>query len=518
VLRLYGARLAGGDQDDLVVEVCNQSHLPFAVALVVGPAPEVAVQRGVLLVDGALALVGARPPSRVALGRPLDELFARIAAGGAEEVGDRRVRDSAGRAGAALLWPLPHTATLRALVPLDRRPFAPDAGADSKAASAPTAEQVAGGWRRQLDAGVRAELADPTVDAAITAARAELVLAGRELVRDPIAALRAVRAATRWGHDDAARVILAGLTERVESDNGVAEWVALLSGLAEHQRIEADPSLAVAAVGTVAAGVARLDRALRRRRSLDADARAVCRQAMLDGARLLEAAGQPDAAAQVRADAERHHPGPGPRWSVADLAPPDEVAGEVAPVGSEDVIDDDETGDNWAEAEESRNPASPAVQLARAVAEAATGKPEAWDRVRQALASSSPTWTWTEASAGPLLLDAVRTALVIEVDGGNGLSLDLLPGWSPAWWGQPLAAYRLPTRAGALSFALRWHGDRPALLWEIEPSGAVASVEIRTPCLDATWRSNAWRGEVLLAPRPAPPGGISDEATSTSFS
>ena len=51
-----------------------------------------------------------------------------------------------------------------------------------------------------------------------------------------------------------------------------------------------------------------------------------------------------------------------------------------------------------------------------------------------------------------------------------------------------------PLRAGPVSFAVRWHGERPALLWEA-PSGT----ELRTPALDPAWSSTAGSGEVLLA-------------------
>lgn len=568
VLRLYGARLADSTEDQLVVEVANQSHLPFAVALAVGPAREVALHGRVVTIDGDTALIASRPPSRIALDSPFDELFGQVATGEAEEATDRRTRDGSGWAGAALLWPLPHAATLRALVPLDRQPFDDAADPAPNPAAAPAAEQVARGWRRQLDASTRAEVPDPTVQAAITAARAELVLAGSRLLQDPLAALRAVRAACRWGHDDVARAILAALTERVESDNHVAGWVALLSGLAEHYRLDGDRSLAEAAVGTVAAGVGLLDRAMRRRRRLDAGIRAVCHQAMLDGARLLEAAGEWESARQVRQDAARHLPTPGPHWFVADLAPPAELPVERDPGGGEEGFEDD--GDLEDEGVDGLS-SSPIIEFARAGAEAAGGNAAGWDRIREVLASSSPTWTWTEGSAGPLLLNAVRSALVVEVEtevdrdlpdappmedqarSGDGselvgtppdrippdrippdrvvespsaarqpppgprrLGLELVPGWSAAWWGQPVAAYGLPTAAGALSFAIRWHGDRPALLWEIDRSGAVDEVELRAPTLDPAWHSADWRGEALLAAHAAPQGDPNGQSESFS--
>ena len=61
-----------------------------------------------------------------------------------------------------------------------------------------------------------------------------------------------------------------------------------------------------------------------------------------------------------------------------------------------------------------------------------------------------------------------------------------------------MALHRAPTPAGDISFALRWHGDRPALLWDV-PNG----VEVRSTALDPEWRGSGGRGEALLAPPPA---------------
>ena len=60
-----------------------------------------------------------------------------------------------------------------------------------------------------------------------------------------------------------------------------------------------------------------------------------------------------------------------------------------------------------------------------------------------------------------------------------------------------------PTHFGKLSYAVRWHGDRPAMLWELEPHDADATVRLTAPGLDATWASTERRGEALLAPVPS---------------
>jgi len=53
---------------------------------------------------------------------------------------------------------------------------------------------------------------------------------------------------------------------------------------------------------------------------------------------------------------------------------------------------------------------------------------------------------------------------------------------------------------GSISFAVRWHGPRPALLWELAPAANVGPVRLVAPGLDPSWSSVEPAGEALLAP------------------
>ncbi len=89
------------------------------------------------------------------------------------------------------------------------------------------------------------------------------------------------------------------------------------------------------------------------------------------------------------------------------------------------------------------------------------------------------------------VLGATRAALI--ADDTRGV-IDLFPGFRTEWLGQNLAAHDIPLRRGRCSFAVRWHGARPALLWDV-PSG----VRLRTPVLDPGFESREPVGETLLA-------------------
>ncbi len=91
-------------------------------------------------------------------------------------------------------------------------------------------------------------------------------------------------------------------------------------------------------------------------------------------------------------------------------------------------------------------------------------------------------------------LRAARDALIAEMsDGVIVIAPDpLLPGES-------LEVHEAPTRAGSVSYAVRWHGERAALLWDVQPPGPVRLV---APGLDASWTTDEPSGEVLLGPAP----------------
>ena len=95
------------------------------------------------------------------------------------------------------------------------------------------------------------------------------------------------------------------------------------------------------------------------------------------------------------------------------------------------------------------------------------------------------------------LLESVRRMLVRDER-----DLELAPGLPGAWRGQDLEVFDAPTRGGRLSYALRWHGDRAALLWEV--ADPVAGLVLRAPALDPRWSARDPSGEALLGPVPTP--------------
>src|SRR5439155_7899742 len=96
-------------------------------------------------------------------------------------------------------------------------------------------------------------------------------------------------------------------------------------------------------------------------------------------------------------------------------------------------------------------------------------------------------------------LTLVRLMLLRETADGGVALCSMLP---DDWTGHPLEVRDAPTHHGRLSFAVRWHGERPALLWELDRhEGTAGTGEVRLTCpgLDPSWSSTAARGEALLS-------------------
>lgn len=115
-------------------------------------------------------------------------------------------------------------------------------------------------------------------------------------------------------------------------------------------------------------------------------------------------------------------------------------------------------------------------------------------RVRRRAARRAPAGTWSSALAAPdagFLLAAKR--LLVDDPAGIDEPVAVLRGWREAWRGQSLAVREAPTARGPVSVALRWHGERAAILWEAPPG-----TTLRAPTLDPAWSTSAPTGEALI--------------------
>ena len=127
-------------------------------------------------------------------------------------------------------------------------------------------------------------------------------------------------------------------------------------------------------------------------------------------------------------------------------------------------------------------------------------------------------WPGDRGGDDPVLraafLLAVGDFLVSQQDG----CLDLLAGAGADLAGSrpPIEVHRLGTGCGVLSFAVRWHDERPALLWELTPPGTpleswasvlagggaeartASAPRLRAAALSESWSTRRHVGESLL--------------------
>lgn len=623
VQRVYAVRRSSteGGGELVVVEVENMSRVPFALAIAVRPyTPEglsvierIDLRGSTVAVDGRVALMLPRPPRRVA-GSTFHEgdSAATVVAGEAPERWRGPVRDPAGLAQAAFVYPLAHGTTFRVAIPLvpearTRRPGVARrrlAGAPAFPDALPPAQAVAKGWQAQSDRGMRLVLPDDRLAEAVAANRRYLLLLhdGDEITPGPATyhrfwfrdAAYLLGALDRYGYHDEVAQVLASYPGRQRNDgfffSQAKEWDAngaALVALARHWRLTRDARLVDAMVGPIAKGVHWIDKKRRAGKGRSADAAVAGLlpagvsaehlgpfdyfywddfwgvAGLRAGAELLSAIDQPDAADDARrfaramwADVEaslaltavrlgtpaipagpRRRIDPGAIGSLAacaplDLLPPDDL--RIA--ATADVIRERFTlADGRAFYQGiSHSGLGTYLTMQLAAVELRAGDRRALDRLDWLLDAATPTWTWPEAIhpridggcmgdghhgwASAELLTFVRDLLVREVEGGDGaaggLALStLVPG---GWYGLGWEVHDAPTAFGHISYAVRWHGDRVALLWEVDPHEGLGPVRLTAPGLDASWSTIERRGEALLGPVPAPPPPTNGSGASVS--
>jgi hypothetical protein len=391
---------SGGDVAALAFEVVNRTAVPVAIAVVVGPG-EVSRSGGDVLLDGAVVLRSSRRVGRSVVADSLEEIEGLVGrdADGATE----------GKWGAVVV-PLPHSQSVTIVT------------ADADAATAPTSEQVAAGWTRQVARGTRLELGDDPRSESWEVDRRDLLLGGHLAGSSDVSALaRRIAALLRLGWMEDASAATEQLLSRqrarghFEADDRVAATIAAVGALGAWARSGLPGDAFAGFVEPLGRASAWLSR--RGGRSLGSAERVRAAAAIAGAAPLMELAGQHDAAAAMATTALVATAGDGPRRPL------------------------------------------PAVDASGRLIE---------------------------------LVDSIA----LEVPDG----LVLLRGTELAATCRTIEVFDLPTRWGRLSFAVRWHGERAALLWEVDPLGVgpFAEPTVSAPGLDEWWAARVLRGESLV--------------------
>lgn len=496
VHRAYGirSRRAVGDEW-VIVEIENATPVPFAVALVirplvadgVGEASTIAVEptdggtgRGaahLVRVDGRPAVVLPRRPARLAAGSRRAGDVAEVVTNG--EAGQDLVMADCpdGLATLALVFPLAHTAVLRVAIPVGEVGDGPL----GYPAVVPDSARVASGWDGHRR-GPRFEIPERRLAVAVERARAQIHLAydGGAVRRD--------------GHrmadlEPGATEVLLGAFDLLDrpADVGtvVARWTdrlvdpppevdaLVLSVVARHWLLHRVDPLLDWMLPEVAAAVERIARADRKGRLSGTALRRRAVEGLAAASEMLTRAGQPDAGARV-----------------ADLA---------ARIGVDLPTP---------------TPSTVAERLLVTATALAAGDATALTVLDAEVAAASSTGAWPGPGPGgrPAGHDLVAAAAVIiaarhllVAERPDGLAL--LPVHPDGWYGGGIELHDVPTSFGRISYAIRWHGTRPALLWELDAHPGIGAVRLTVPGLDPLWSTTEQRGDALLGDV-APPAGL----------
>ncbi len=433
-----------GPRELAVIEIANKARAPLVCVLTVsGPgARNVSVDGATVRVDGFALLTLPRPPMRTAAAASLADLEAIVTVGDAAS-GETGL--GARDAGAfALLLPVSQATSIRASLLV---------GATSTIAmngtpvlsSLPDVHTAASGWAVHLARGPRLSSPDRERNERVRA-----VIGGALLAAEPVIADSSTSVRTR-----------AVLARAFDAAGLHAEAGALLDGIDEHQA----------------------------RGGLIGDA-------LSAGSRSDIEASLHTTAAVI--DALAHH-----AW-VTDDAIFAETFAPAAAGAAEAIVKaarkDDRLRPLLASAGSLR-----ALFITGSDLRAATQAKAMWERFGSPWPLPPlPLPPLPASSAGgsfvpddPLrLAAAIRSSCDELASVGPDGSIDLFRGFDASWRGSSFDVRNVAVPGGRLSAAVRWHGQRAAVLWEVEGPN---DVTITCQSIDPSWSATGRRGDALLA-------------------
>ncbi len=453
--RVYAATVRG--QQVIVVEVENDSPVPVALGLAIRPyglAGEykelsISLDDEILWVEGLTgegktttrsAIRLPRPPNEFGVS-PVDVLDTVISGGSLGGGHDGAARIVGGSTGVAL-YPLPHRTTLRFVI------------ADSVVAadSVPGPDDVAKGWQQILDRGGRFSFPDPGLTQQAGVARSRLLGASPRLPNQvAVLAPGAGKLLEGLALSGAAGEVREPLTVLSRSffinlPGSPREAAAIMAAVGRAASLVDDADLLEGLLEPMAQITQLVER------SGDSVATAEAFEGL---ANLLLVADQPEPAQDLFARAK----------SVLALADPAEAGSGIS----------------------MSSPGASTEDGHRALTELTTLAEEA-----------SPSGSWGDDSvdkAADFWIAARSLLIDDQLNLSDSRSLRLLPAFPHAWKGGDVEVHGAHIRFGRLSFGIRWHGYRPALLWDLESEQPVT---ITCPGLDPDWSTTEHRGETLL--------------------
>lgn len=432
-----------GQRELVVIDIANKGRAPIVWALTIAGlgARRVTVDGSTLRVDGFALVTMPRPPMLVASAPTIDELVAVVTNGGAHDGAAKLASADEDTRAFAFLVPLSQSTSVRAAV-LIGASSSVALGAPPVLAALPDVHTAASGWGVHLARGPQLTGVDRQLTANLQSAIGGALLAAEPLIADQSTDVR-TRAVCARAFD------ALGLG---------AESGALLENIDEFQR----------------------------------------RGGLIDDGKFGTSTSAATLTSALTIDSLCHH-----AWVTQDPVFAETLAPAVAGA-AEGLV-------KAARKDASLQPLLASLGLVSAMffvagdARAAKQASALWDRLGRAWPLPSvPLPALPSSSSGasfvpdqPLRLAAfARSAAGVVSAVGPDAAIDLFPGFEMGWRGGSFDARNIPVAGGRLSVAVRWHGERPALLWEV--TGSVG-VTLTCSSMDPSWSASGSSGEALLA-------------------
>lgn len=495
VLQTVWADESGGSQGRVVIELSNETNVSVVAAVVVRPGGlvsdghiDVARCAGSMLVIDKLPLVelGRTPGAVVTAIDDADAsgLLAQLNLGEVEIAGSEALDSGDGRASIAAIIPLTRGATKQIEV-VDGREEQTVAAAPLDTVQAGWKAHLRGtmdfdlpGWPKHLPAALLTSLVGST-----SSLGRPLGDTAWEASNDSIRVVALARVGMDWAAAHVADALLADVIEgQIERDRWPEMGVvcAAISGSPEGQEVLARHADAVSAVAGYCLTKARTPNLV---------------------APLVAAVGAAHGADAGRDAASIQGSMKNPADGLVYARHGYGIASEAAEVVSERVG-------------AKGKPDAEFVGLAMAASASSDFSYEPLVPLRSIAGS---TWRWPHSGCGDSpharagLLVGLASLCISESQDGDGTTIiDVFPGASPRWLGQKVAFTNGVTSVGPLSVALRWHGERAAILWEfadLDPDDADSEGQsptvrngfaIRCSAIDPTFTTSERSGEALL--------------------
>ena len=432
-----------GQRELVVIDVANKGRAPIVWALTISGAGSrrVTVDGSTLRVDGFALVTMPRPPMLVSSAPTIDELVSVVTSGGAHNDLARLASNDDGVRAFAFLVPVSQSTSVRAAV-LIGASSSVALGAPPVLSALPDVHTAASGWGVHIARGPQLTGVDRQITANLQSAIGGALLASEPLIADSSTDVR-TRAVSARAFD--------ALGLRAESG-------ALLENIDEFQR----------------------------------------RGGLIDDGHFGRSTSEALLTSALTIDALCHH-----AWVTQDAVFAETLAPAVA--GAAEALV------KAARKDPSLGPLYASLGLISALfavagdVRAAKQAYALWERLGRvwpmpaaplpALPASSSGASFVPDQALRLAAFGRSAAGVVSAVGPDGV-VDLFPGFESGWRGTSFEARNVPVPGGQLSVAVRWHGERPALLWEGTGSAGLA---LRCSSIDPSWSATGLSGEALLA-------------------